>query len=1781
MSQIEAFKYYSENSLRSSFEQCTNSALAEGVITGAEKIWLQQAWGAYAVNTAPAIAPLYASQLTLARADDQPEFLRGAVVLASGVLPSDTYYFYSLMTGLYKFLSRADLVRAINEQFIVNDKSPLLHCLPLASRHALLGEDVIDVQLLPLALPMFKSLSQLFERSLGNDQFVVHQVVSHIPSIRSVLFDRLKSKQEERRLATPAECAGSVITREMTINSSLVDWAFEYYLKKALPKQEGFSYAPRLACGSERGKSSAEIELEFVSFLHDSTHDLVSTFSKAIGQYWNESRGFFPSLKVCVHDTLSERLYSSLMQARHDGALSALDVKQLQERMQGVDVSHVELALIHLKQAADAPVELVAWYGLFIDGVDGRFVVMGDRGLEVFNNWSHFQRVTSPRFNVLLPKESESGPPLPNDHLSRYVARADSVRWSASNPINIGYTVLQGDVYAALESQIYKKVLSDMGYLIEWLEVDRIYAESLTSADYASTALAVLDDALNIMTLLNPDRSIPFDNYRWSTRFSLGETIAETTAELLDQLNVPIDLIRLRIETLEQAVTTRLSMFPTVSAFCKKKLAELWQLSGRDSLDPDNVWVSIMGPESNASSADVPAMTLVDAFLEHVTGKQPLPGEPTRVRFERTAEASGQLAYFAADENLVLHGVLLKLADDFASQFELYLERFVFKDQLPSGNTLLHDLVLLKSQLLWAGGYYFFGHDKRLGQQDVGCLTALQTYRVRSNRPSYYYFVPEVYRISVYEKSTNFTAFLENCFLITERGGLQSACAGHAIFWSPARQYEAFKSVDECRAVLRQRILDPVDYVELTNTINSLQRAAILASKALLNTTDDMFYFSVVEGDYLLELESSRLKHHLDDARRAYQQAVVAKVSSQELQDRVDHYIVAVEAGFNVPSLLLQVDTVLFESALPDVLAHATLKEKYDYSRILQRYRNAVVDDRDYLHGILSIDEYTVKALKKQLALDFPMQLLDPQAINVISTRASSPAWSGEIASLGSAVSSTTQTLSVYALREFSQLTGYLTFSTSGKESLPNGFNEKYVKALVRQLNIGEKYRTLLENKLVVDTEESSGRFKLFCAQLPPQMLEIAFRDKLKGVLSEKAYGYLEHILNMPDAMARELFEGHRIVMRPLAIRSSPDAVPDEVSGIYLVGPDVRAAGPLVVVVMYSRDYSIKEYPDEASFLADIINRETLQNQLLDRLKPWQRNRYANGGFKEPHINYISQDFYSVDLLEAPAPVTISQDEYTGNLLSKMYKDNCQQLLYMAKSQSVTTAEADWASFKELLSLVMETVLQFMPARLAIPLTIWQTRDTLKAAASAASQSHWGEAVSEFVTSLSMLLTLKQPRASEHSAGTTEVKSLDSAYGAPAVPRGAGGQSRLTAQYESAFEPYIEHAVSLSGLKHDPITDIYQHVLTEKYYAVVFGKVFQVQLLERRWRIYIGADQDGPALRRESASNRWEVDVWEPLVGGGPILSRHAQARGGYGFIREAVGMAQIRALYPGKATALQEAHQRAIAYLNEGRDVLRHIFENDVTSQAHAAWLRDFLGVSRLSLVQTRKIDSVIGLIFNRLIKPSMSPISSKRYVVGRGHVYGAERIAFVNMQDKRKYIYLSDVFFNTPLDTRLAGTMDELKTTVPPFDFNGHFRAVTMIHELSHQVAGSEDIAYMNSALPFVELLKDVVPVTFSSASRNRVLQAQALSALTPRHDLFKKQSSQLIPKPDVSLTVSEHIMKLTGALTLDHARDIFMNNESKRAEVILSNADSLALIISRLGGGRENYSVIRPGP
>ncbi|CAM3677677.1 hypothetical protein D3C81_929360 [compost metagenome] len=42
----------------------------------------------------------------------------------------------------------------------------------------------------------------------------------------------------------------------------------------------------------------------------------------------------------------------------------------------------------------------------------------------------------------------------------------------------------------------------------------------------------------------------------------------------------------------------------------------------------------------------------------------------------------------------------------------------------------------------------------------------------------------------------------------------------------------------------------------------------------------------------------------------------------------------------------------------------------------------------------------------------------------------------------------------------------------------------------------------------------------------------------------------------------------------------------------------------------------------------------------------------------------------------------------------------------------------------------------------------------------------------------------------------------------------------------------------------------------------------------------------------------------------------------------------------------------------------------------------------------------------------------------------------------------------------------------------------------------------------------------------------------------------------------------IKITGTRDLNQARQVFLNDSEKRAQIMLSNADSLALLIYRLG-------------
>jgi hypothetical protein len=197
-----------------------------------------------------------------------------------------------------------------------------------------------------------------------------------------------------------------------------------------------------------------------------------------------------------------------------------------------------------------------------------------------------------------------------------------------------------------------------------------------------------------------------------------------------------------------------------------------------------------------------------------------------------------------------------------------------------------------------------------------------------------------------------------------------------------------------------------------------------------------------------------------------------------------------------------------------------------------------------------------------------------------------------------------------------------------------------------------------------------------------------------------------------------------------------------------------------------------------------------------------------------------------------------------------------------------------------------------------------------------------------------------------------------------------------------------------------------------------------------------------------------------------------------------------------------------------------------------------------------------------------SLSTTRSTRYVVGTNRS-GYEKVcAFVVKGDTDKRIYLTERFFKIPnfaLKARKPGD--------PAFNARDHYRAVNLIHELSHQVLDTRDIAYLESSAPFLDLLGEPDAEAVKVKAALVGWQDRALSHLSQRDTLFQLLDDERWRDLKHDDGGAKHsILKITDTLTLEEAREAFMTEPDKRSKLILANADSVALLMARLG--RRNF-------
>ena len=146
----------------------------------------------------------------------------------------------------------------------------------------------------------------------------------------------------------------------------------------------------------------------------------------------------------------------------------------------------------------------------------------------------------------------------------------------------------------------------------------------------------------------------------------------------------------------------------------------------------------------------------------------------------------------------------------------------------------------------------------------------------------------------------------------------------------------------------------------------------------------------------------------------------------------------------------------------------------------------------------------------------------------------------------------------------------------------------------------------------------------------------------------------------------------------------------DSVPGFYVIGPKDPSQGPVILYSIFNQNFCFKEYADNASLLQDIRTSSSLQTQLMQRVTPDVQTRYGHHSFLLPPV--WSTEFYTDFPMFSLGPITLDSEPVEGNVLQYLFRDAVSVFKEIAKTQTVTTAQADWESLTYLMTLQAEQV---------------------------------------------------------------------------------------------------------------------------------------------------------------------------------------------------------------------------------------------------------------------------------------------------------------------------------------------------------------------------------------------------------------------------------------------------------------------------------------------------------
>ncbi|KWS87573.1 MULTISPECIES: dermonecrotic toxin domain-containing protein [Pseudomonas syringae group] len=1732
--------YFFSDSLRSRFTQDIHDAVGSSRISSEDGKWLQLLVGVSVEPNSDAPLPR-ADRLIIGDNSPANAELAGALLI-SDPTPGVAPVFLSTLTfGVERFESRTSLLSALQQRF--GDVSDI---------------STIEAERVEGSLFEARTLAIMRQQAGHLERLLVQ--LQELPDLRAAAGKALQTALVQRGVADSVDVFSQVVqilgtdpganpvVSSVVGTQYLADAAVQAFSLNVLPT--GLIRQFLDARGLVLPQAQSEL---FELALADVVSGVRDAYEQLLSDYWMSKRQDGRTARDFIGHALAECFLQHLLSSRAHGTMTEAEYRCLLSLLpsQPGNAQSIRVQRLSVTVAGQEPVKLV---GVFL--ID--FPAEQPSSAFLYFSLSGFLRFDDPARAIA--------------HVLSDPSRAELLFYSS---LNDHLAIKEKGKLESYQDALANVFFSEFADSVIALQKRNLrYVLGLPPIQYEKNPVRV-DDALDIRALLDGRLSNLHDSGRWrpealpfgqtwgaSIQASVGEhptLVSEPSYNWIGKLK-KLDVLLERVDVLHAGV----------EGCMRHALNRYLAVIGGPPLDARALWIL-------PAAMDGVPVRLLSLALDRVCGytQDPL-SDSVVVAGLITPVLNRPLQRLPL---ALLEHILVCVQEEFPRRFEEQISQFYSRTvrQLDSSERpgVISGLVreyALRLELLV---------EKRTGLLPESVIESVQQLLDRplpGLREALGESQVDAFTVSVQFDPESPAIQVPNAFVINNRLAHSSPA-----LWVLSKGLVSFETLQALKDYIAARLTGFELVSHLSGVLAEPDRQRLLDHRTRTGTLDLKVKLQRIEEHFIETLQRGEVERQRSTVAYLYQQAVTWRVPSElfvnllSAGERDDRNRQAL--GY----LGVAIQFIIYKAIVPSWVSEASGTDQITLVNALQRFYVTCIGQKDFLFDIPSLYDYSCERLKSRFNTDFTEPRPDPESVRVTMAHyIPVPVAPGQTPqSIPAATQSVSETLVEYAIDRFlSRQDGVILLSSAHDKPLNASLTPAYVRDLVRSLDIAAGYRSMLDPILAATAPDYLKRRKLFVDQIPSLDILRAFALRLKNELSEQAYTVIENVLDMPDAIARLPVNGCKMVFSPLQLLPAKEGwEPTLVLNTYLMGPHESQSGPWVLYAPLHDEFVFKEYQDQAALLRDIHTSTYLQAYILDRVDPHLRKVYDKGGFVEPHLPFSAESSFDVPF-DTPAPVTVQIDPYNGNCLLLMFEGALDTLKLQVQQHSVTNAEQRRAASRYLFTLGAEQVMALMPGRLGALVGIIQGQALLNLSVISAGGQHWGKALSEFMAALSVMISSGQNSSAFTSRTVDETSTLpddaalsDTLLQLEDEPNESGfswSNSSLTQQIRDRLREFEAHEIALDTLQRDELLSVYRDPATDRKYAAIGGKTYELQSDEDGWFIIAGK-KIGPSVSLD-ADQQWKLDIQGGLKGGGGALTR---IEGSVIddlvddlIVINARGMSEIRHSYREMAQAIEDAYVQAQHYLENCLANLTRRLPDGKPDPRTEKILADFFAQKVPDEHLYKVTKKAVTKIYEELMSPSMSPIDSKRYVVGINRVGNESASAFIFEADPLRRVFLTEQFFRLPTYRFKLNVIRSGE-----FKHGPHYRATILIHELSHLVLKTDDIAYLESQAPFVDLLDDASEYRLRIRNELTYQQQKTLSYHTDRDKLFRQLDEDAwrdLRRTDGN--GKQTILRIAGKKTLDEARDVFYDDVRKRIDITLKNADSVALLVTLLG--RERF-------